>query len=49
MGNKYTVTAGIGNKDVEYHGTEWLVVALWKLYWIKVDKKEVYWKQLLIN
>jgi len=48
MGNKYTVTAGISSMSHYCYGTEWLLVALWKLYTIKIDNKKIYWKQLQI-
>ena len=48
MGNKYTVTAGSGTSVKIYVGTEWLVVALWNLWKIKIDLKKIYWKKLQI-
>jgi len=53
MGSKYTVTAGIGNRVKYYYGTEYLVIALYKLWKIRVTFKlgvdTIYWKQLQIN
>jgi len=49
MGNTYTVTSGCGTSLEHYYGTEWLVVALFYLYKIKIDHNKVYWKKLQIN
>ena len=48
MGNKYTIIAGKGNDVCYYYGTEWLVIALWKLWAINIDKKDIFWKELKI-
>jgi len=48
MGNKYTVTAGIGDEIVLYYGTEWLVLALFVLFKIKLNKETIYWKKLKV-
>jgi len=49
MGNRYTVEAGVGVKSSVWFGTEYLVVALLKLWSIKIDGKTVYWKKLTIR
>jgi len=50
MGNKYTVEAGMGNMTEIYYGTEWLVIALWRLYSIELDPaNRIYWKRLKIS
>ena len=48
MGNTYTIEAGTGNTVKYYYGTESLVVALWKLWRVNKNRKDVYWKQLKI-
>ena len=50
MGNKYTVEAGNGKDLKIYHGTEWLVVALYKLWTIKMHGTPyIYWKRLTVR
>ena len=49
MGSRYTVEAGCGSNLVVYYGTGNLIKALWKLWAIKIDKKDIYWKSLKIN
>ena len=49
MGNKYTVRAGCGNKIEYYFGTEWLFIALFKLWRVKIDKEKIFWKQVQVN
>jgi hypothetical protein len=49
MGNKYTVEAGQGNSIKTYYGTEWLIVALVKLWLLKIDNKDVFWKRITVR
>ncbi len=49
MGTKYTVTAGRDNLHRYEYRTNCLLVALYKLFAIKVDYRAIYWKQLQVN
>ena len=49
MGNKYTVEAGKGNYSSVYYGTEWLIIALIKLWFIKLDNKDIFWKRITVR
>ena len=50
MGNKYTVEAGTGNKTVIYYGTEWLLLALFKMHTIHLDQEHtLYWKRITVR
>ena len=49
MGNKYTVEAGRGNYIEIQFGTEWFIVALFKLFSISVNNRTIYWKRLNVR
>ena len=48
MGAHYIVTSGVGSIVKTKFETRFILIALWELFWIKIDNKETYWKELKI-
>jgi len=50
MSKKYVVTTGDGHRIGEHYYTDWLVLAVWRLWRIKLDgQNRLVWKQLRVN
>lgn len=49
MGSKYMVTAGDGHRVSHFYYTDYLVMALWDLWKIRLDNQnKLVWKQLKV-